>query len=194
MFDKTMVRGLLTVAFVATLLGGSAHGSLIAYDGFAYPVGSSLAGQNGGQGFSGAWYEGGYNVSEALTTVGSGSLTYPLLATTGNELTTPATSYLNGVARNLFSPISSGTVYLSCLLCPEGTLGQGNGGGFFGIYLHGSLNDLFMGTGSALPYSISLRGGADSVLSTSPEVVGQTEFLVLKAQLQPSGNDVSPVH
>ena len=69
-------------------------------------------------------------------------------------------------------------------------MGQGNGGGFFGLYLHGSLNDLFMGDGSTTPYGISLRGGSDSILSTSPEVVGQTEFLVLEAQLQPSGNDV----
>ena len=112
------------------------------------------------------------------------------MAVSGTALTTPATSPLNGVERNLASDISSGTIYLSCLLCPEGTLGQGNGGGFFGLYLHGSANDLFMGAGSTTPYGISLRGGADSTLSSSPEVVGQPEFLVLQAQLETTGDDV----
>ena len=79
----------------------------------------------------------------------SGSLTYPSLATTGNQVTTVATSSLNGLEHNLSSPISSGTIYLSCLLCPEGTLGVGNGGGFFGVYLHGSSDDLFMGAGQS---------------------------------------------
>ena len=149
-----------------------------------------LAGENGGQGFSGAWFEGGFNVSVALTTVASGPLSYPLLSTPGNSLTTPATSSLNGIERNLASPVSSGTIYLSCLLTPEGTLSQGNGGGFFGLYLHGTGNDLFMGGGSNAPYSIGLRGGADTTPSSSQEVLGQTEFLVLMAQLNTSGNDV----
>ncbi len=178
------------MALVATMFGATVHGSLIAYDSFAYPAGSSLAGQNGGGGFSDAWYEGGYNVSEALTTVASGSLTYPLLATAGNALTTPATSYLNGIERDLANPLSSGTFYLSCLLCPQGTLGQGNGNGFFGLYLHGSQNDLFMGGGDSQPYNIGLRGGTDVSLSNSPEVLGQSELLVLKCQLYTSGNDV----
>ena len=101
------------------------------------------------------------------------SLSYPLLATSGNALTTPSTSALNGIERNLASPISSGTIYVSCLLTPQGTLGSGNGTGFFGLYLHGSTNDLFMGAGGLEPYNINLRGGTDVHLSSIPEVVGQ---------------------
>ncbi len=81
--DKTNRKAnrisLLAGLFSVVLCVQAAHASLIAYDDFSYAAGSSLVGENGGQGFSGAWYEGGYNVTQALTTVGSGSLTYPPL-------------------------------------------------------------------------------------------------------------------
>jgi hypothetical protein len=192
MFDKKMVRGFIA-ALTATMLAGTAHGSLIAFDDFAYPAGSSLAGQNGGQGFSGAWYAGGFNVSQSVSVTGSSSLTYPPLTTAGNEVTTPATSFLNGVERNLSSPISSGTIYLSCLLCPVGSLNQGNGNGFFGLYLHGSVDDMFMGQfnlNGTDHYGESERGGNGAVTTPGTPVVGQTEFLVLEAQLASSGADV----
>ena len=71
-------------------------------------------------------------------------------------------------------------------MCPEGTIDQGNGLGFFGLYLHGSLGDLFFGkaniSGSDY-YDVEQRGGFGQVASPAKPVVGQTEFLVLKAQL-----------
>ena len=91
---------------LATVLAQPARGALIAYDGFNYPAGSSLAGQNGGQGFSGAWYVGGYNVYQSVSVVTTGSLAYSSLATTGDQATTVATSPLNGVERNLSSGCS----------------------------------------------------------------------------------------
>ena len=39
-------------------------------------------------------------------------------------------------------------------------------------------------------YDVEQRGGSGQVASPAKPVVGQTAFLVLKAQLQPSGNDV----
>ncbi len=147
-------------------------------------------GQNGGQGFSGAWYQGGFNVGQSAGTVTSGPLTYPPLATTGNEVTIPTSSLLNGIERDLASSISSGTIYVSCLLRPEGTIGQGNGDGFFGVYLHGNQNELFFGNSGAYGtggcYAVEQRGGYYSVPSSNVPVLGQTEFLVLKAQLSSS--------
>jgi hypothetical protein len=175
---------------VAVACAQSVHGAPIAYDGFDYPAASSLAGQNGGQGFSGAWSIGGFNVAQSVSVAASGSLAYSSLATTGNHVTTPTTSLLNGTQRNLSSAISSGTVYLSCLLRPEGTIGQGNGNGFFGVYLHGSLAELFFGnSGANGHYAMEQRGGFGEVTSADVPVAGQTEFLVLKATLL-AGNDI----
>jgi autotransporter-associated beta strand protein len=181
---------LLSGLIVVALCVPSARGDLVAYDGFSYTAGSSLVGQNGGQGFSDAWYQGGYNVGQSAGTLVGGSLSYQGLATTGGYVTIPESTLLNGIERDLASPITSGTIYVSCLLCPEGTLGQGNGNGFFGVYLHGSANDVFFGASGTAPYVVQQRGGYGTVASADVPVVGQTEFLVLKAQLFTSGNDI----
>jgi autotransporter-associated beta strand protein len=195
----SLTRSVLKLSLLANVVAAvvcapPAHGAPIAYDGFDYPAGSSLAGQNGGQGFAGAWYTGGYNVSQSASVLASGSLSYPSLATAGNQVTTVAPSSINGVERDFASPISSGTIYLSFLLCPEGTLDQGNSTGFFGVYLHGSSNDLFVGrpgAGATGNYVLEQRGGngTDQSVSSGVPVVGQTEFLVVEAQLSSSGND-----
>jgi autotransporter-associated beta strand protein len=193
---KTVLNLSVLAGVVATVVcAPSAHGAPIAYDGFDYPAGSSLVGQDGGQGFAGPWYQGGANVSQSVNLLASGSLSSSSLATAGNQVTTAATSGINGVERDFASPISSGTIYLSFLLQPEGTLGQGNEGGFLGVYLHGGLNDLFVGKpggGSTSNYVLEQRGagGTDQAVSPGVPVVGQTEFLVLKAQLFSSGNDI----
>ena len=192
---RTVLNLSVLASVVATAVcAPSAHGAPIAYDGFDYPAGSSLVGQDGGQGFAGPWYQGGYNVSQSVNLLASGSLSYSSLATAGNQVTTAATSGINGVERDFASPVSSGTIYLSFLLCPEGTLGQGNEGGFFGVYLHGSSNDLFVGRpggGATGNYVLEQRGGngSDQAVSSGVPIVGQTEFLVVEAQLL-SGNDV----
>jgi streptogramin lyase len=188
-FETVLKLSAFSGAIAAAVFAQSAHGTTIAYDGFNYPAGSSLAGQNGGQGFSGAWYQGGFNVSTSAGTLESGSLAYSPLATTGNQLTIPAKGNLNGLERNFASSISSGTVYISYALCPEGGF-YGIASGCNGIYLHGSLNDLFFGnSGINGKYAMEQRGGNGEVTSSVVPVVGQTEFLVLKAQLL-SGNDV----
>ena len=193
MSNKAIVRGLLLVSLAATMLTGTANAALIAYDGFAYPAGSSLVGQNGGLGFSDPWYQGGFNVTQSVSALASGSLTYPSLATTGNQVTIPSSAVLNGLARDLSSPIPSGTIYLSCLLTPEGVLDQGNALGFFGVTLHGSLNEVFFGKANVNGidyYDVEQRGGGVRVPSADQPVIGKTEFLVLKAQLFTSGNDI----
>jgi|GEM_PF-1845201 len=188
---RTVLRVSLLANVIATVVCvPAAHGAPIAYDDFSYTAGSSLVGQNGGYGWAGAWYQGGYNASQAVNVVANGPLSYPSLLTTGNQATAVATSLINGVERDLASPISSGTVYMSFLIEPLGTLNQGNENGFFGVYLHGSANDVFVGASGTSNYTVQQRGGIGSVLTPDAPVVGQTEFLVLKAQLFTSGNDI----
>jgi hypothetical protein len=190
--ENVLKLSVLCSVIAAVVCAASARAATIAYDDFAYPAGSSLAGQNGGQGFSGAWYQGGFNVGQSAGTVASGPLTHPPLVTTGNEVTIPTSSALNGIERDLASSFSSGTMYVSCLLRPEGTLGQGNGNGFFGVYLHGSLNEVFFGDSGAYGtggrYAVEQRGGFASAPSPDLPVLGQTEFLVLRAQLTSAGD------
>ena len=124
-------------------------------------------------------------MSQSAGTVESGSLAYPSLATTGNQVAIPASSLLNGIQRDLVSSISTGTVYFSCLLCPEQSLN-----GWSGFYLDGSSAELYMGTQITHYYVMNQRGGYNEVASPAVAVVGQPEFLVLKAQLQSTGNDI----
>src|SRR5678816_384437 len=82
------VRGLIILLIVLTIhAGNSAHGALLAYEGFDYPDGSDITGQNGGLGWTNAWYE----IAAFPSTNVAGSLTYTdpsgnKLTTTGNKL------------------------------------------------------------------------------------------------------------
>src|SRR5438552_18986585 len=52
------VSGLIILLIALTIhAGNSAHGALLAYEGFDYPDGSSIDGQNGGLGWTNAWYD-----------------------------------------------------------------------------------------------------------------------------------------
>jgi hypothetical protein len=161
----------------------------MAYEGFdpRFPV------HNGGFGFSDAWAQGGFNVTASDYTVGGSSLSYAGLQTSGGSVSGGAFGELNGAVRTLAQAIGADdtTAYVSVLLRPRGTLNDGLDNGFFGLTLAGA-QTLFIGKpggGALTEYVIELGGGVGQVSSGTNVVVGETMFLVLRAQFL-SGNDV----
>jgi len=186
------------VSFLALILrGGVADAATVAIDEFADPVGAQLLGQSGGSGFVGPWSAGGFNASiHDNYTIASGSLTFPPLPTGGNRSSSGAVNAIAGLTRAFATPLGADhtTAYLSVLLRPEGTLGDGAFNGFFGLYLNGTNatgDDLFIGKPGANAtdrYVVENRGGAGQVASGVAPVVGQNAFLVLRADFLP-GDD-----
>ena len=186
--------GYLSVILITTALvvmSQPARASQIAYEGFSqsFPVYAS-----GGTGFSGAWRQGGFNAFASGYTADDSSLCHAKLQTSGGSISGAAFSAINGAIRNLAQPIGADntTVYVSFLIQPRGMLNEGIFGGFFGLTLNGSLGqDLFIGKpgGGALEqYVLETRGGFGQIPSGVTTVVGETTFLVLKAQFR-SGAD-----
>jgi hypothetical protein len=150
---------------------------------------------NGGLGFSGPWTQGGFNAFASGYTPRDRSLCYRGLHGAGGSVSGHAFPAINGAIRNLAQPLGADgtTVFVSFLVQPQGVLGDGVFGGFFGLTLNGSLgNDLFIGkpgAGALEQYVLENRGGAGQITSGVPTVVGDTTLLVLKAQFL-AGNDV----
>jgi hypothetical protein len=180
------------IAAAAALSGQPSQASLIAYDGFgpSFPIYA-----NGGTGFSAPWTQGGFNAFASGYAPREDSLCFGRQKTSGGSVSGGSFQQINGAIRNLAQPLgaSGTTVYMSFLLRPQGTLGEGIFGGFFGVTLNGSLgNDLFIGKpggGASDQYVIETRGGSGQVASGTPAVVGRTALLVMKAQFQ-AGNDI----
>jgi hypothetical protein len=103
----------LVVAFLASLVAPCSRGqlTLIAYDGFNYTTGSSLSGQNGGTGWSGAWVK-DYTSGSSLI-VGTPGLTYSGLTTAGGNAKWTG-SGIGEDSRSL-SLVNSGVVYIQFL-------------------------------------------------------------------------------
>lgn len=150
------------------------------YESFEYSVGS-LAGQNGGIGWSGAWTSFGTGPS---ATVQAGSLAYGDLPTDGNKAYVTTTSGTSGVIRSLestFSDATTQTVYLSFAFnWDEGTR-------FFGLHLvNGSTSvvefNKFSGQSN---FGIQQNtGGGVTAISTDT-----TYFVVARIDFNASGND-----
>lgn len=85
--NTASVSGAMTVAAAAMSLPLSLSAALSVYEPFNYTAASTLAGQNGGTGFSGAWTAG-----TGSSTVSNPGLTYSGLTVVGNRATTPAAS------------------------------------------------------------------------------------------------------
>lgn len=162
----------------------------LAYEGFTL----TFPQYNTGSGFSGAWQPGGFNASGAGYTAREASLSFAGLQTDGGRVVSPAFQAINGALRNLAQPLGADntTAYFSVLLRPEGTLNGGVFNGFFGVTINGSFgNELFIGKpgGQAIEeYVIEHRGGFGQVSSGVATVVGQTAFLVVRADFL-AGND-----
>lgn len=147
------------------------------YDGFNYPQGSSLAGQNGGFGWNGAWGGSG------LTATIAPGLSIGSLTTTGGSVATeaPIPGTVAFYSRQLDTSYGADntSVYLSFLLRPE------TGFGFYGGI---NLGGLFVGkSGPVDLYSIEAPTD-DISSSTVAPVAGSTVYLVLHAEFLP-GND-----
>jgi hypothetical protein len=178
------------VAVAATIVA-HASSTPLAYEGFAltFPL------YNTGSGLSGAWQQGGFNAFASGYTASETSLSFGGLQRSGGRVASTAFQSINGTVRNLAQSIGGDntTAYVSVLLRPEGTLNAGIFNGFFGLTLNGSLgNELFVGKPGAQAtgeYVIEHRGGFGQVSSGVPTVVGQTAFLVVRADFL-AGNDL----
>lgn len=99
----------------------------------------------------------------------------------------------NGVFQNLalLQAKDGSTIYLSFLIQPQFNLNGDDVYNYFGITLNGELNQLFIGKPGADAtdkYVFETLGGNGQVPSGVTPSVGQTAFIVVKAQLL-SGND-----
>lgn len=162
------------------------HSSLIAnakadfvYDGFDYAPGGQLLQQSGGVGFNGDWYATGFGINRTNFGVNPSSLDNTNLAVSGGSVSAPSGN-INGIGRNLpTSLLENGTHYLSFVIRRNNTLGDF--GGFGGLYLDGSNDDIFVGKpGTNDLWSIESRGGAGQVRSNFTAQVNQSTLLVLK--------------
>lgn len=152
----------------------------IVYDGFNYPVGSSLSGQNGGFGWNSVW--GGSGLAANI----AAGLSFQNLATSPGAVTSappspppPPDPEVAFYGRELTQSYGAdGTsVYMSVLLRPD------DGFGFYGGI---NLGGIFIGkSGPVNLYSIE---GSTITSSTVAPVAGETVFLVLHAEFLP-GND-----
>ena len=168
----------------------------IAYDGFNYtPVGSVITGQSGGGSFG--WSDAWSGATSAPFTIGAGSLTSPVLAmpVSGNMLTTGISGSNKDTHRDLSAVVGTpGTTdYISFLMRPDGTVGQGFDDGHFGLVLTGTSGSVYVGKpGAASPtpglYDIETLGGSGAVSTSVAAVSGQTELFVVKADFT-AGND-----
>lgn len=171
----------------SVLAAGTAEAQTV-YDGFnaSFP---DFAG--GGIGFSGPWAQGGFNVGGANYVPMTRSLKVRGLDKSGHSVAGGTFDVINGMVRSLQQTIGldGTTVYLSFLLRPLATLGEGQFGGFFGLTLNGNLGgDLFVGRAAIEPYILETRGGTGQIPSDVPAQVNRTALLVVKAEFA-SGND-----
>ncbi len=182
--------GSVVALAMVTLAVPRTRAGLVAYEPFDDTPGLPLLGSNGGIGFSQPWTPGGFNASIfANYAVAPGSLPYPAPVTSGNRVTTGTQPAISGLSRTLATPLGTPgtTEYLSFLIRPEGTVGAGPLGGFFGLYLNASTigpavgQDLFLGKpGTSDRYAIENRGGANQHVSAVTATSGTTNLLVLR--------------
>lgn len=159
--------------------------ALLVYESFTYTSGSNVDGQNGGTGFSGAWFD---PVTVAQPTVSTG-LTYPGLPTAGNAaLLTPAGGNPATLHRSLSGTYNSGTVYISVLAS------KNDGSRYFGLKLNNNTNENgFIGQGGLAEnwqYFSPANGGSRYSSTVSSRNSG-TNMLVLKIEFGAGtgGND-----
>jgi hypothetical protein len=172
------------------VLGPQAWAGQIAHEGFtaSFPIYA-----NGGTGFAGPWRQGGFNAFASGYVPLDRSLCHARLRSEGGSVSGAAFGAINGAVRDLAQPLGAGTVYVSFLIQPQGTLHEGIFNGFFGLTLNGSQgNDLFIGkpgAGAVAQYVLEHRGGFGQVPSLGSAATGRTTLLVLKAEFLP-GNDL----
>jgi PEP-CTERM motif len=140
---SNVYQTLLAAAFsLAACVAGNAQEAIIAQDNFNYSNGSSLAGLDGGTGWTGSWVN-DYLSGDSLT-VDSSGLTYPGLTSGGSATWSGASG--NGISEDSrYLPLQdSGLVYIQ-FLCQFGTQ---SGGGTPNLRFSDSLANLVFGIGA----------------------------------------------
>lgn len=186
-----------TATLGTAMFASKAQATLVAYEGFNYTPGISLPADqsptawNGGNGWSNTWNTA--NGDEPV--IGTGSLSYGSLATTGNMMTVPnATSHGNGAARTLdstaqndfiYGGATTGTMWVSALV-------QQNYTGDQGAIELGNTQQYQPGItfGSFTSGAGSYYGMASNTtnVTTSEVVTGTTAFLVLEINFTGNNN------
>lgn len=115
---------------VATLLGfgalagiGILRGELLVYEGFDYEAGVEIHGESGGVGFGDRKWEDNQDHAAERDHVGTGSLTYGSLTTTGNSLRQTSIAVNGSTDNRSINPIpgiNGSTTWISFLLRSEG--------------------------------------------------------------------------
>jgi hypothetical protein len=172
------------ICLVVLGLPHSALGGVV-YEGFDYPVGSSLAGQSGGSGWAGAWTTPG----GADLTIGTGLSFGDLTTSPGSATSAPYQPPDMGSSVSYFSRntaatygVDNTTTYFSFLLRPEAG---------FGFYGGINIGNLFIGdSGNQADYG--LEGPTNDLsLSNVPVVVDTTVLLVLRVDFLPGDDRLS---
>jgi hypothetical protein len=178
--NQRIFRFLLPCIYAAGIVNA---GTLIEYEGFNYPAGSSINLENGGIGWSGGWgTPGGLDATIAASSLASGNL-----AVSGGALSTagfqPPNQGSSVATWTRFLGTSLGpdntTAYLSFLLQPDAGFGFYGGLNFGNVFVGVSGNQSFYG----------LEGPASDLhLSDVPVVADQPVLVVLRIDFLP-GND-----
>lgn len=193
---KALIMKLRTLALLAFAIAictfKSTQAEMIASESFEYPFGTSFIGVGGsGAGFSTNWIEGGRNAQLSSLRVQTGSLTYSGLQSLGNSVTgisSPSTIYgAHRQTSQLFVGASNGqTTWMSFLIRQNET--GGSFGGFGGIYIGNSTNELdpklFIGKGgdASNTWLLENLGGGGQIRSNTSVVKGQSTLLVVKME------------
>ena len=161
---------------------GVASAELLVYEGFDYEAPSELIGSGGNEsGLIGSWS------GDAAFGVEAESLFDPSfkLAVSGQRAFASAYGENRTITRS-FQPIRTSRAYFSFLLRPEGELGAGAYGGWFGWGLP-SGPGLLVG-GATSNWFIETYGGGGNRNSGYPMSAGTSTLFVVRADLRP-GND-----
>ena len=166
--------------------------NIIFSDSFDYLEGEKLLNQDG-------WFTEGLprNMSSSAESfnIQKGSLISGGKKSAGNRLSTESTETISGIGIKIADKASfknGDNVYLSYLIRPEGTIGDGVYGGYFGVGLKPINQDgIFFGKpGDHEQYGIEKQGGPLFAASGVEPEVNKTSFVVVKIESNYSGKEV----
>jgi hypothetical protein len=136
-------RAFVVIGLLATFAALAKARATTSLEGFDYPSGENVAGQNGGSGWAGAW---GSKSGNGTIVAESGSLTYPGIVSTGEKMRftgVAATGSTTVSYRDLETALDNGTYYIRFL---AQNLNEGRR--HFGLGLFGSAERALLGQGS----------------------------------------------
>jgi len=166
--------------------------NIIFSDSFDYLEGEKLLNQDG-------WFTEGLprNISSSAKSfnIQKGSLISGGKKSAGNRLSTESTETISGIGIKIADKASfenGDNVYLSYLIRPEGIIGDGVYGGYFGVGLKPINQDgIFFGKpGDHEQYGIEKQGGPLFATSGVEAEVNKTSFVVVKIESNYSGKEV----